>query len=229
MKYKNIIKGIFIKRINRFIAICSIDNKEVTVYVPNTGRCKKLFIKGSTVYLSQNNSSSRKTQYSLISIYKNNILINIDSQAPNQLVEEAIKKGLILKDYKITKYKRECNYKNSRFDFYIENSLNRGFIEVKGVTLENKGHTSFPDAPTSRGLKHVEELIKAKEEGYDAFIIFVIQLTPVTDFIPNKKMQEEFSNALKKAINKGVSVLCYECCVKKDEINIKDRVPLGKF
>ena len=229
MKYENTVKGKFIKRINRFIAICEIKGKEERVYVPNTGRCRELFIEGADAVFTESSSSERKTKYTLVNIEKGNLLINIDSQAPNRLVEEALKNGLILKEEKIVNYRREYTYGNSRFDFYLERETGPAFLEVKGVTLENEGHATFPDAPTLRGLKHVEELIKATENGYGAYIVFVLQMSPMKDFIPNAKMQPEFSDAVKKAIKKGVKVYCYECRVTENSVVITDEVPLGKF
>lgn len=234
MKYNNIVSGFFINRENRFISYCLIDGKKEKVYVPNTGRCKELFIEGRKVYLTYNNDPKRKTKYTLISIYKDNLLINIDSQAPNKVVEEAIINKTILEDYNFTKVKREVTFNKSRFDFYLEGYDNKdeffkAFLEVKGVTLEENGHTTFPDAPTQRGLKHLKELDLAKEKGFKSFIIFVIQMSPVKDFAPNSKIQIEFSNQLKKSIDNGVHCLCYQCDVTKNTLDIKSRIPLANF
>lgn len=234
MKYNNVVEGIFINRENRFICYCFVNGEKVKVYVPNTGRCKELFIEGRKVYLTYHNDDNRKTKYTLISIYKDDLLINIDSQAPNAVVEEAILNKSILKDYNFTMVKREVKFDNSRFDFYLEgtykdNNEFKGFLEVKGVTLEENGHATFPDAPTLRGLKHLKELSLAVEKGYIAFVVFVIQMSPMKDFVPNKSMQIDFSNELKNAINNNVICLCYECDVNKDSLSIKKEIPLGDF
>lgn len=233
MKYENVVEGTFIKRENRFISYCYVNGKEEKVYVPNTGRCKELFIEGRKVYLTYHNDENRKTKYTLISIYKDNYLINIDSQAPNKVVEEAILNKVILKDYNFTKVKREVTFDKSRFDFYLEgdykNEEFKAFLEVKGVTLEDNSHATFPDAPTLRGLKHLKELKKAYDVGYKAFIVFVIQMSPIDYFVPNTKMQEEFSKELKYIINNGVKCLVYQCDVSKDTLSITKEVPLGDF
>lgn len=234
MKYKNVVEGTFIERENRFICYCLVNNKKVKVYVPNTGRGKELFIRGSRVYLTYNNDLKRKTKYTLISVYKDDLLINIDSQAPNKVVEEAILNKTILKNYNFTKVEREVSFDKSRFDFYLEgkdehNKDFKAFLEVKGVTLEENAHAMFPDAPTLRGLKHLKELSLAIEKGYSAFVVFVLQMSPMIDFVPNKIMQIDFSNELKNAINNNVICLCYECDVTKDSLNIKKEIPLGDF
>lgn len=173
MNYEGITEGIFLERINRFIAKVIIDGQEELVHVKNTGRCKELFIKGAMVYLQKSTNPMRKTKYSLISIYKNNMLINIDSQIPNSVVYEGIVQKKISEFKELLNLKKEVTFGNSRFDLYYETKRNKGFIEVKGVTLENKGISMFPDAPTSRGNKHVLELIKATEEGYKNYILGV--------------------------------------------------------
>lgn len=234
MKYENVIEGTFIKRENRFISLCRINGIIEKVYVPNTGRCEELFVEGRKVYLTKHNDPNRKTKFTLIHIYKKDLLINIDSQAPNKIVEEALIKKDILKEYNLTRIKRESTYGNSRFDFYLEGFDDKdkpfkGYLEVKGVTLENNGHSMFPDAPTLRGLKHLKELSIAKQDGYYAFVVFVIQMNPIIDFIPNTKMQEDFSKELKLAINNGVHCLCFQCDVKKDTVNFLNEIPLGNF
>ena len=194
MKYNNVFKGEFISRPNRFIAKVLIDGNEHTVHVKNTGRCKELLIKGATVYLEKSQNPTRKTAYDLIAAQKKTkkgtILINMDSQIPNACCAEFLpRSGLFSPDAVI---KREVKFGNSRFDISITEGDQKSCVEVKGVTLEKDGLALFPDAPTERGVKHVKELISAKNQGFDAYIIFIIQMTGVHTFSPNREMHPEF-------------------------------------
>jgi sugar fermentation stimulation protein A len=222
MKYDNIVKGKFIARPNRFIAHIEINGKIEVCHVKNTGRCKELLIPSAIVFVQENDNAKRKTKFSLISVIKENRIINIDSQVPNKIVYEWISNGNLLND--ITLIKPETKYNNSRFDFYVETKNKKIFIEVKGVTLENQGVVKFPDAPTERGLKHVKELCDCVKEGYDAYIIFVVQMKDVLHFEPNVETHKEFAEALKEAKKRGVNILAVNCEVKENSINIKDYV-----
>jgi len=175
MKYGKIVHGCFDKRVNRFIAEVFIDGIKKRVHVKNTGRCKELLLPGVDLLLEYSDSPNRKTKYSLIAVNKNGNWVNIDSQAPNAVAYEALKSGKIARFKEIDLLRREVTYGNSRFDIYFERGKEKGFIEVKGVTLEEDGIAMFPDAPTTRGTKHVLELIKAIDEGYTAAILFIIQ------------------------------------------------------
>lgn len=175
MKYNKIVKGKFIERPNRFIAYCDIDGKVEKVHVKNTGRCKELLIEGCTVYLEESDNPNRKTKYSLVAVEKGKRLINMDSQIPNKVVYEALENGLIQLpglNEEITYIKPEQKYHDSRFDIYLETKNKKVFIEIKGVTLEENGVVMFPDAKTERGVKHINELIKAKNDGYECYIFF---------------------------------------------------------
>ena len=222
MKYENILKGKFISRPNRFIAYVEINGKVEICHVKNTGRCKELLIPSATVFVQENNNPKRKTKFSLISVIKEKRLINMDSQVTNKVVHEWILDGNLLKD--ITLIKPETKYHNSRFDFYIETKNKKIFIEVKGVTLENEGIVKFPDAPTERGVKHVKELCDCVKEGYDAYIIFVVQMKDVLNFEPNIETHKEFADVLKEAKKQGVHILAVDCEVKEDSISIRDNV-----
>lgn len=226
IKYKEVKKGTFIERPNRFIAKVSVDGTEETVHVKNTGRCKELLVRGATVYLSVSDNPSRKTKYDLIGVEKvtdrNVLKVNMDSQIPNDVVAEWLRNCDLFSQKAIIK--REVFYNKSRFDFYIEDNNRRIFLEVKGVTLENNGVASFPDAPTERGIKHIYELIDCLNEGYEAYIFFVIQMKNIDYFTPNYETHPEFGEALKKANNKGVKILAYDCIVTEDSIVIDKEI-----
>ena len=223
MQYKEkIVKGIFISRPNRFIANVTIDGVNTVVHVPNTGRCKELLVKDCTVYLRQSDNPSRKTLFDLIAVEKSvngkNILINMDSIAPNKVAQEWITSHPEY-FYNVTYVKSEYTYGDSRFDFYFEYSDKDGtshkmFLEVKGVTLEHDGIAMFPDAPTLRGVKHITELTDIKSKGeYDCGILFVIQMKGCHLFKPNYDTHRDFALALKNAKSKGVSVFATDCIV----------------
>ena len=226
IKYREIKRGVFLERPNRFIAKVLVDGIEETVHVKNTGRCKELLVKGASVYLSVSDNANRKTKYDLISVDKvtdeNIIKINMDSHIPNDVAEEWLKKGGLFSENAIIK--REVFYNKSRFDFYIEDCDRKIFLEVKGVTLEENGVASFPDAPTERGIKHINELIDAFEEGYECYILFVIQMKNIKYFTPNDKTHPEFGDALRKAVNNGVKILAYDCVVTDDSIDIDKEI-----
>ncbi len=230
MIYNNIEKALFLSRPNRFIANCRLENgQEVICHVKNTGRCKELLIsEKSIVFLQKSDNEKRKTKYDLISVLKENRLINMDSQAPNQIVEEALlNKKIILDGYNnITYFKREKTFENSRFDIYLENEEKKAFAEIKGCTLEQNGVVMFPDAPTERGIKHINELIKVKKAGYDAFIIFVVQMKDVKYFTPNYKTHKEFGEALKNAVKNKVTILAFDCNVKYNFLEIREPVKI---
>lgn len=223
MKYKEIVKGVFISRPNRFIANVKVDDEIVVCHVKNTGRCKELLLKGATVILEINDTPNRKTKYDLIAVYKGDVLVNIDSQAPNKLFAEWVRGSDFFND--IVYLKAEMTYRNSRFDFYIETSDKKIFVEVKGVTLENDKIAMFPDAPTLRGVKHIKELVYAKENGYESYIFFVIQMSGCEKFVPNAKTHPEFAKELNLAAESGVNVIAVSCKVSEDEIHIDGFVP----
>ena len=221
MKYKNITQGVFLSRPNRFIAKVEIDGTEHTVHVKNTGRCKELLVPGCTVYLEKSDNLARKTQYDLISVVKGGRVINMDSQAPNTVFADWVKQ-----QYPDAVIKREKTYKDSRFDCYIETDTDKIFVEVKGVTLEENGHVRFPDAPTERGIKHINGLIDAVQNGYKAAVFFVIQMEDVFSFSPNYATHPQFGDALKQAQTAGVHILAYSCKVTPDTLEIDKPVPV---
>ncbi|AFM39879.1 sugar fermentation stimulation protein [Desulfosporosinus acidiphilus SJ4] len=224
MKYTSIKTAEFISRPNRFTAHVIVDNHEEIVHVKNTGRCREILQTGTTVILQESKNEKRKTKYSIIAAYKEDVLINIDSLVPNMVVYQAIKEKKIEHIHDVTKLSREVVYGNSRFDLYFEANDKRGFIEVKGVTLENEGVALFPDAPTQRGCKHIYEMMNAVKEGYAGYIFFLIQLKGVKYFTPHEIRDPEFTKALRLAIANGVTVLAYDSLVFEDEIIIGDPV-----
>ncbi len=224
MLYNSVIKGTFVSRPNRFIAYVEVEGTIHKCHVKNTGRCKELLIPGTTVYLEESDNIKRSTKYSLIAVEKGTRLINMDSQAPNKVVHEWLANGNLMKD--TVKIKPEQVYENSRFDFYVETPERKAFIEVKGVTLEEEGTVLFPDAPTERGVKHIKELCKCLQEGYEAYILFVIQMEGVGYFTPNDRTHKEFGDALRQASSQGVQILAMDCQVEPNSLNLKSSVPV---
>lgn len=226
MIYNNIVKAVFKNRPNRFIAECSINEKNVIVHVKNTGRCRELLVKNTEVYLEYFPEKIRKTKYDLITVNKMGRLINMDSSAPNKAVQEALQNGkdILHINKPLTYIKMEQKYKQSRFDVYAETKTSKIFAEIKGVTLEENNIVMFPDAPTERGVKHIMELIDAKENGYNTYIIFVIQMQNPAYFTPNYKTHAEFGKALQYAQSKGVNILAYDCIITENSINLNNQV-----
>lgn len=222
MKYERMMKGTFLERPNRFIAYAMIDGKKETIHVKNTGRCAELLQPGRTIYIQESDNPERKTRWDLIGVDKNGRLINMDSQIPNRVVQEWIEEGHLFEN--VTMIRPETTYGKSRFDLYVEAGERKIFIEIKGVTLEENGVVRFPDAPSDRAVKHVEELCHAVKEGYEAYIFFVIQMKGVRYFTPNVDTHPAFAEALKKAKAAGVHVLAYDCEVEPDEIWIHESV-----
>ena len=236
MRYEHISKGVFLERPNRFLAYAELAGKRETIHVKNTGRCAELLKPGALVYVQESQNPDRKTKWDLICVEKGERLVNMDSQIPNQVVKEWLEEGHLFSD--IRKIRPETTYGNSRFDLYVEAgsssesdpegeaALRKIFIEVKGVTLEEDGVTRFPDAPSERAVKHLEELSRAVKEGYEAYVVFVIQMKGVRYFTPNVDTHPEFCRALKVAKKAGVHVLAYDCVVEKDSIRMDEAVPV---
>lgn len=228
MKYKNIVEGVFLSRPNRFIAKVLVGGREETTHVKNTGRCRELLHEGVKVYLEKSSNPMRKTAFDLVAVEKIRegkapLLVNMDSQIPNAAVYEWLsgENPLFSQSAKI---RREVTFGDSRFDLYVEDGERKAFIEVKGVTLEFDGLSLFPDAPTERGVKHIKELIKAKEAGFEAYIIFLIQMKEIHSFAPNTEMHKEFAMALKEAYDQGVCVFAFDSLVTADSIAVDKEV-----
>lgn len=211
MEYKEIQTGRFLSRPNRFVAYVEMAGQIEKVHVKNTGRCRELLTEGAEVLLERAGNPARKTVYDLVAVRKDGRLVNMDSAAPNRAAGEWLEKRELFSDIKCIR--PETRYGSSRFDFYVETENEKIFLEVKGVTLEEDGTGMFPDAPSLRAVKHVEELIQAKEEGYGAYILFVIQMKGVRRFIPNQRTQPTFCRILREACHRGVRILAYDCKV----------------
>ena len=223
MTYENMTPGIFLDRPNRFIAHIEIDGAVEICHVKNTGRCRELLIPGCTVYCQRSANPNRKTKFDLIAVQKGDRLINMDSQAPNKAAGEWLAdRGLGA----ICDLRAEVKHGDSRYDFSFIKDGKRCFLEVKGCTLENEGRARFPDAPTERGVKHLEELVRAKEAGYEAAVCFVLQMAPMKDFSPNDDTHPAFGDALRRAKAAGVEVLAMECRVAPSEVTIWRPVPV---
>lgn len=219
MKYNKIVEGTFIKRPNRFIAIVEINDREETVHVKNTGRCQELLLPGAKVVLEDcSHVPTRKTKYSLIAVWKDDMLVNMDSQVPNAVVYEALIDNKIPFLTNLTEIKREVTFANSRFDLYFESESEKGFIEIKGVTLEKNSIAMFPDAPTLRGTKHVNEMVEVVKQGYRGIIFFLIQMRGPKLFYPNYEMDPSFAEAISEAVTNGVEVMVYDSLVQPDSI-----------
>ncbi|MBQ7283827.1 MAG: DNA/RNA nuclease SfsA [Oscillospiraceae bacterium] len=216
MIYNNIFSAKFLSRPNRFIANIEIDGKTEVAHVKNTGRCKELLVEGATVFVQQSDNPNRKTKYDLISVLKGDRMINMDSQIPNKVFGQWAKDSGFFGD--LTLMKPEKTYGNSRFDYYLETENDKIFVEVKGVTLENDGVVLFPDAPTERGVKHINELCQCVKDGYKAYIFFIIQMDNVKYFTPNRQTHPVFADALKTAAENGVGVYALDCKVTENSI-----------
>lgn len=226
MQYQTVKKAVFLRRPNRFIAQVAMEGAEETVHVKNTGRCRELLVPGAAVYLAEGKNPGRKTRYDLIAVEKGERLINMDAQAPNQVFGEWAAADGFRPD--LTLMRPETTWGNSRFDFYWESSKSgrKGFVEVKGVTLEEGGAVYFPDAPTERGVKHVEELMACRAAGYEAALFLVVQMEGVAFWSPNDRTHPAFGEAVRRAAAAGVEILCRDCRVTPDSLTMGEPVEI---
>lgn len=224
MQYQHMHRAVFLSRPNRFIAHVELDGQTVVCHVKNTGRCRELLLPGAEVWIQHAASENRKTAYDLIAVRKGDRLINMDAAAPNAALGEWLRAGGLLPEPVLVK--PEAKRGASRLDFYVESATRRAWIEVKGVTLEEDGHVRFPDAPTQRGIKHLEELEGCVRDGFEAYAVFVVQMEGVRDFAPNWVTHPAFGDALVHAAANGVRVLALDCTVSPDSMCIRDQVPV---
>ena len=218
MRYPNMVSGIFHARPNRFIAHVEIDGQMQIVHVKNTGRCRELLVPGATVWCQRASNPNRKTQFDLIAVQKGHRLINMDSQAPNTAVGEWLSTGGL---GSVENLRSETFHGDSRFDFSFTRDGVPCLMEVKGCTLENDGVCAFPDAPTQRGAKHLRGLMEAMQEGYECYVLIVIQMSDVKYFHPNDDTDPAFGKALREAAASGVHVLAMDCSVEPDFMELK--------
>lgn len=217
MRYENIVSGVFRARPNRFIAHIEIGGKEEICHVKNTGRCRELLVPGATVWCQESDSPTRKTKYDLIAVQKGDRLINMDSQAPNAAAKTWLAGGGL---GEIEQLRSEVFHGDSRFDFSFRKDGKTCFLEVKGVTLEQDGICAFPDAPTTRGVKHLQGLAQAAKDGFGAYVLFVIQMKNVKYLHPNDATDPAFGNALREAAAAGVQVLAVDCLVTENTMTV---------
>ena len=222
MHYRQVEKATFLARPNRFIAHVELAGEQVICHVKNTGRCRELLVPGAEVWLEKGSNPGRKTAWDLIAVQKEAHLINMDAQAPNKVFAEWAAQW----EPELTALHSEVTYGQSRLDFCLETPRGLHYVEVKGVTLEERGHTRFPDAPTERGIKHLQELMRAAAEGHRASAVFVIQMEDVTDFAPNDDTHPAFGAALREAAKAGVQVVAVNCRVTPDSLEILGPVPV---
>lgn len=222
MQYDNIRRGQFISRPNRFIANILVNGKEEICHVKNTGRCTELLVPGAIIFVREVKNDRRRTKFDLVSVFKGERLVNIDSQIPNNIFREWIESNNYFPGLSLVK--PEYKYRNSRLDYYLEAGDRKIMVEIKGVTLEKDGATFFPDAPTERGIKHINDLCHAITEGYEAYLIFIIQMKNVLYFAPNRETHPAFADAVLRSVDMGVQLLALDCDVTADSITVGNYV-----
>ena len=223
MEYGKMVPGVFLARPNRFIAHVQIDGREEVCHVKNTGRCRELLPPGAEVWCQESDNPARKTKYDLITVKKGDRLINMDSQAPNTAAREWLLAGGL---GEISELRPETVRGDSRFDFSFMKDGKRCFLEVKGVTLENDGVCAFPDAPTERGTKHLRGLTRAAEEGFGAYVLFVVQMENVRYLHPNDATDPAFGKTLREAAEAGVKILAMDCRVTPGSMELNKSLPV---
>lgn len=221
MRYEDTARGIFLSRPNRFIAHVMLHGEDTVCHVKNTGRCRELLIPGTEVVLCRGKNPARRTQWDLVTVYKGDMAVNIDSAAPNKVAAEYLP-SLLGAD----SLRPEVTYGDSRLDFAFTRGGVQGFAEVKGVTLEKDGVCRFPDAPTKRGTKHLHTLMRAAGEGYEAWALFVVQMSGMLRVEPNGDTDPEFAEALRAARDAGVHIAAVECAVTEDSVTATVPLPV---
>jgi len=224
MHYSNVVQAQFLSRINRFVARVLLNGQEISAHVKNTGRCRELFVPGAAVFLAAAENTNRKTAYDLIAVQKGDLLINVDSHAPNQVFREWVEQGSFVQN--MTEIHPEYTYGDSRFDFLLKQGEINHLVEIKGVTLEENGVARFPDAPTERGIKHLNGLIAAREQGFECTLCFVVQMSPVKWVEPNDRTHPAFGDALRRASAAGVRIIAVDCSVTPDTLTVQNNIPV---
>jgi len=229
MNFENkLISGLFVKRYKRFFVDIKLNNKIITAHCPNTGSMYGLLKKGNKVWISESNNPNRKLKYTLEIIEDKNSKVGINTHSTNKIVYHALQNNLIDGFNNISEIKTEIKFGlNTRFDFLISNKKNKTFIEVKNVTLSRKRELAeFPDAVTTRGLKHIEELLKASKKNYKIFILYLIQRDDCKSFTIARDIDPNYASALKKAIKNKLKILCYDCKFSSKGIKLNNKIKL---
>ncbi len=229
MNFENrLIPGLFIKRYKRFFVDIEINNKIITAHCPNTGSMYGLLKKGNKVWISKSNNPNRKLKYTLEIIEDNNSKVGVNTHSTNKIVHHALKNNLIKEFGKILDIKPETKFGlNTRFDFLVSEKKNTSFIEVKNVTLSRKkALAEFPDAITTRGLKHINELLIASKKNYKIYILYLIQRDDCKSFTIAKDIDPNYSTALNKAVKKKLKILCYDCKFSSKGIKLNNKIKL---
>ncbi|HHU63833.1 MAG TPA: DNA/RNA nuclease SfsA [Clostridiales bacterium] len=222
-----LIKGTLVKRQNRFVAQVMVDNDKHLAHVPNTGRMKEFMVPGADVWIRPATTTGRKTAYDLLLIREGESMVYIDSRGANQMIYEAINRGELAKYFPVVKdIKREVVYGNSRMDMAVFDGYYHHLIEIKCVTLVKEGRAMFPDAPTQRGTKHIKDLIRAVEEGYKSWLVFVVQRQDGTSFSSNHSTDPLFSETVKYGASKGVNLLALNCVVDTSAVALNDVIDI---
>jgi len=224
MNYPNIHRATFLRRPNRFIAHVLLEGREEIVHVKNTGRCRELLVPGAEVWLVRSDQPNRKTAYDLVAVRKGERLINMDAQAPNAILAEYFSKTEFFGTDAV--FRPEYTHGDSRYDFLVLEGEKRHLVEVKGVTLEREGKAFFPDAPTERGVKHLDGLTRALEEKFECWVCFVVQMEGITCLRPNDETHPAFGQALRRAAERGVQVRAFGCRVVPGAAEISYEIPV---
>jgi sugar fermentation stimulation protein A len=229
MNFKNrLLSGLFVKRYKRFFVDIKINNKIVTAHCPNTGSMQGLLKKDNKVWISKSDNPNRKLKYTLEIIADNKSKVGVNTHSSNKIVYHALQNNLIKEFDSISEIKPEIKFGfNTRFDFLITNQTFKAFIEVKNVTLSRKKAVAeFPDSVTTRGLKHIEELLKASKENYKIYILYLIQREDCKSFKIAKDIDPNYANALSKAVKNKLNILCYDCKFSSKGIKLNKKVKL---
>ena len=227
MYFENkLISGLLIKRYKRFFVDIKIKNQVITAHCPNTGSMYGLLKKGNKVWISKSNNPNRKLKYTLEIIENNKSKVGVNTHSSNKIVHDALKNNLIDEFKNLLEIKPETKFgTNTRFDFLVLKKKDKSFIEVKNVTLcRKKEIAEFPDAVTSRGLKHINELLKASKKNYKIYILYLIQRDDCKTFTIAKDIDPNYANALTKAVKKKLNILCYDCKFSSKGIKLSNKI-----
>ena len=230
MDFENkLIAGLFVKRYKRFFVDIKINNQIITAHCPNTGSMYGLLKRGNKVWVSKSNNPNRKLKYTLEIIEDKKAKVGVNTHSTNKIVHHALKNNLIKEFKNFIEIKPETKFgKNTRFDFLIINKGFKAFIEVKNVTLSrNKRKAEFPDAVTSRGLKHINELISANKKGYKIFILYLVQREDCNSFSIAKDIDANYEKALAKAVKNNLNILCYDCKFSSKGIKLNKKIKIN--